>query len=119
MAWLDQLKESRSIPSDMKLAEKAGISSPSVISGWRTGRTQPSQANLRKIAEYAGVPPLEVYRLAGHLGGIGEEFVRQIPETPLPRKIMELITLYRESDDDTRTVILGQVDFLVNAMRRR
>ena len=119
MAWLDQLREARKIPSDMQLAVKAGISSPSVISGWRSGRTQPSRENLRKIAKLAGEPPIRVFRLAGVVDAEDLDGPELVPDSPTPRQIQELIDLYWRSDEDTQTVILGQVDFLVHAMSKR
>lgn len=119
MAWLDQLKDALNIPSDMQLADRAGIASPSVISGWRRGRTQPGQQNLRKLAALAGRPAIEVYRLAGHIADDDDVTAPATPPEPLPRSLVDLIDLYRESDPDARVVILGQVNFLINAMRRR
>lgn len=104
----------------MQLAQRAGMASPSVISGWRSGRTQPSPHNLRKIAALAGVPPVDVYRLAGRIeGGDLSTEPPALPAEPLPWQINELIDVWRASDDDARTVILGQVEFLVHAMSRR
>jgi transcriptional regulator with XRE-family HTH domain len=119
MAWLDQLKESRDIPSDMQLAQRAKISAPSVISGWRTGRTQPSKENLRKIANYAGEAPVTLWRLAGLVDDGDLDAPELAPSEPLPRQIQDLITLYRGADKSARKVILGQVEFLVNAMTER
>jgi transcriptional regulator with XRE-family HTH domain len=119
MAWLDQLKDSLELPSDMQLAERAGIASPSVISGWRRGRTQPSAENLRKIAKLAGLPPIMVFRKAGVVQGEDLDGPEVAPDEPLPHQLRELVDLYRRADKATRTVILGQVEFLVNAMTKR
>lgn len=119
MAWLDQLKEALDIPSDMQLATRAGMASPSVISGWRRGRTQPSRGNLRKLAKLAGVSPVDVFRRAGLVDDADLDDPPAMSDEVLPRQMLELIDLWRTSDADARMVILGQVEFLVNAMARR
>lgn len=119
MAWLDSLKEALDIPSDVQLAARAGMASPSVISGWRNGRTQPSRGNLRKIAKLAGEPPMTVFRRAGLVDDEDLDDPPLISDEVLPRQITELIDIWRVSDNNARTVILGQVEFLINAMRHR
>jgi transcriptional regulator with XRE-family HTH domain len=119
LAWLDEWKEANNIPSDMQLAMRAGIPSPSVISGWRNGRARPSRESLRKIAALTGEPPIRIWALAGladeeETGGPVEP-----PRDPLPPSIQNLVALYRRSNEDTRDELLREVDYLVRAFSRR
>lgn len=119
MAWLDSLKEARGIPSDLQLAKVAGISHSSVISGWRSGDRQPGTDNLRKIAKFAGEPAIKVFRLAGIVDD--HDLDEELPpmHEPIPEQVQRLLDLIKRSDQNTRTVILGQVEFLVTTIAGR
>ena len=118
LQWLDELKDSLGLPSDLQLAQHLGIGH-TLISGWRNGRQRPSQGTLTTIAGRTGDDPRQLWVLAGvaTAAEVGLEGTR-VPE-PLPKEINDLIALYRRSDKQTRTVLLGQVDFLVKAIGRR
>jgi transcriptional regulator with XRE-family HTH domain len=118
LAWLDQLMESLGVTSDNQLAQRVGIASSSVISNWRRGQTQPDVTNLRKLAIAAGVSPVEVFAKAGRLEDADIQMERR-PVEPLPKAFRDLIDLYMRSDGDTRSVILGQVEFLLAGIAGR
>lgn len=116
VAWLDDLMDALGVQSDNQLAGRVGISSPSVISNWRRGVTQPDVTNLRKLAQAAKVPAVQVYAMAGRIEKQDMEPGPDSSIQPLPKGIRDLIDLYHRSDEATRTVLLGQVDFLVSAI---
>lgn len=119
VAWLDDLMDALGVQSDNQLAGAVGIASPSVISNWRRGVTQPDVANLRKLAQAAKVPPVKVYAMAGRIEQQDMEPGPAASIKPLPKPIRDLIDLYHGSDEATRTVLLGQVEFLVGAIGQR
>lgn len=63
--WLDAVIEQYG-PSERKFAEKVGIA-PSVISKARTNTQPMSWEACKAIAEFVGIPPEKVFRLAGLL----------------------------------------------------
>lgn len=118
LRWLDELKESLGLPSDLQLAQHLGIGH-TLISGWRNGRQRPSQGTLTTIAAATGDDPRRLWVLAGIATPQEVGLAGAKPPEPLPQEINDLIALYRRSDKTTRTVLLGQVAFLVDAIGGR
>lgn len=118
LAWLDELKERLDVPSDYQLAQRLGIGH-TLISGWRNGRQRPSIGTLTAIATATGDDARRLWVLAGAVPADNVGLSQQPAPEPLPREIEDLIALYHRSDRDTRTVLLGQVKFLVDAITPR
>lgn len=118
LKWLDQLKDSLGLPSDLQLAQHLGIGH-TLISGWRNGRQRPSTGTLTAIASATGEDPRHLWVLAGVATAQEVGLAGRPAPDPLPREITDLIALYRRSDKATRAVLLGQVAFLTDAIGGR
>lgn len=104
--------------SDNKLAEMLGWNHTK-LHGWRTGRQRPSFASLTELAGILKEEPRKLWVLAG-LASAQEAGLQGSPEPqPLPRPLQELIEMYWASDKNARTVLLGQVEFLLDGMAGR
>jgi transcriptional regulator with XRE-family HTH domain len=118
LRWLDRVKEQHGMASDNKLAEMLGWNHTK-LHGWRTGRQRPSFTSLTELAGILGEEPRKLWVLAG-LASAEEAGLEGSPEPqPLPRPIQELIDVYWRSDKNARTVLLGQVEFLLDGMAGR
>ena len=89
-----------------ELVEKSQISK-STISEYLSGSYEPKQRNIYKLAVALGIKPSQL------MGISGPRIVKMPPEPPieLNQPERELITKYRQLDDDGKDRINRQVDF--------
>lgn len=64
--WLDQQRTRCGLATDAELARAVGIR-PSMIANWRADRFGPTKPTADKLAAGLGLPPAEVYAVAGLL----------------------------------------------------
>lgn len=101
-----------------ELSRLTGVSQTQ-LSNWRYGKSQPSQASLKKIAPVLGVSPMNLYIAAG-VNESDEFELAQSPDLRVgPKEFQDLAELWDDSrlSDDQRSFLRRSVTTLVAGLR--
>lgn len=101
-----------------ELSRITGVSQTQ-LSNWRYGKSQPSQASLRKIAPALGVAPVNLY-IAAELNDSAELELTQVPDLRVgPREFQDLAELWDDArlTDEQRSFVRRSVATLVAGLR--
>lgn len=115
--YLEAQMEACGIADRAELSRRAGLDQTQ-LSNWRRGKASPSRGSLRKVADVLGVPPINLYIVAGldsaqDLGLTGEPDL-----AVMPPELRELIDLYQGLDESDRSYLRRHIRVLIDGMHR-
>jgi transcriptional regulator with XRE-family HTH domain len=91
--YLRSLMEAAGIQDHVDLYRASGVAQ-SVFSRWDRGESQPSRANLRKVATALNVPAAKLFVAAGLMNSDELDMSGMIDPSTLPAEIRDFIALY-------------------------
>lgn len=118
MEYLRVLMDAARIADDVQLYQRADVAQ-SVFSRWKRGESQPSRANLRKLAAVLDVPAAKLFAAAGLMGADELDVTAgMIDPATLPAELRDLIDLYLSHlNDDQRSYARRAVAHLTAGLR--
>lgn len=117
-AHLDKLMRRGGIADRADLARRSGVN-PSQLSNWKHGVTQPSRANLTRIATVLDVAPVTLWMVAGLVTEDELDLSGQVDLTVVPAEFRDLLDLYSTPGrtDEQRETIRAHVRIAVSGLR--